>query len=77
MRDVFVPYFPFSMGNDDLSSVYPCSLLFCINDRKKQREMHIIYLLFGQHPFPLSLPYKQEGNHINKRARERERKIVS
>jgi hypothetical protein len=61
-------------------------LLFYINDRKKQRqrekeEMHIIYLLFGQHYFSSLHTHKEaevkEGNHINKKERERGEKKKS
>ncbi len=66
--------------------VRTCSLLFYINDRKKQRqrekeEMHIIYLLFGQHYFSSLHTHKEaevkEGNHINKKERERGEKKKS
>jgi len=44
------------------------------NDKEKKKEMHIIYLLFGQHYFSSLHTHKEaevkEGNHINKRERE-------
>jgi hypothetical protein len=45
------------------------------NDKEKKKEMHIIYLLFGQHYFSSLHTHKEaevkEGNHINKKERER------